>query len=292
MQPQIRTCIASDGYKLHYRHWTPPGAEVNASILALHGIQSHSGWFTYSSRRLCEAGFEVSFLDRRGSGMNEPARGHAASDGQLVDDVVQMLTSIREQSAGIAPGKPVILLGVSWGGKLAAVTAAQRPDLVDRLALLYPGLRARVRPRWDQNLMLTLAGWLGIRNRRIRIPLDNPALFTSDPGWQDFIRSDPLALHEVSTSFLLANRGLDKALESVPDAVRCPVLALLAGDDQIVDSRATREFVSRFASTDAVVSEYPGARHTLEFEPVREEAVGELIRWLNCAAPPPQEIAN
>lgn len=280
MHPQIRTFIASDGYKLHYQCWIPAGRPA-ASVVALHGIQSHSGWFTHSSRRLCEAGFEVSFLDRRGSGMNEPARGHAASDRQLVDDVVQMLTSIREQSAGSTPRQPVILLGMSWGGKLAAVTAARRPDLVDRLALLYPGLCARVRPRWDQKMMLALAGWLGIRNRRIRIPLDDPALFTSDPGWQDFIRSDPLAVREVSTSFLLADGELDSALKTVPEAVRCPVLALLAGGDQIVDSRATREFISRFASTDAVVIEYPGARHTLEFEPIREEAVGELIRWLS-----------
>ena len=59
MHPQIRTLIASDGYKLHYRYWMPLGVRPAASVVALHGIQSHSGWFAYSSRRMCEAGFEV-----------------------------------------------------------------------------------------------------------------------------------------------------------------------------------------------------------------------------------------
>src|SRR5262249_10341015 len=154
--------------------------QARGSVVALHGIQSHSGWFAYSSRRMCEAGFEVLFLDRRGSGMNEPARGDAADDGLLVRDVTQMLSEVRSRNDRCAPRRPVILLGVSWGGKLAAVTSARNPELVDRLALLYPGLCSHVRPRWDQNLLLALTARLGFRGRRVAIPLDDAALFTSD----------------------------------------------------------------------------------------------------------------
>src|SRR4029079_15352538 len=111
---------ASDGYRLHYRHWEPAGAP-RATVVALHGIQSHSGWFTYSSEGLAKAGYEVCFLDRRGSGMNEPARGHAESHGRLVNDVVEFLEKVSERDMRSTP-RPVILLGVSWGGKLATIT--------------------------------------------------------------------------------------------------------------------------------------------------------------------------
>ncbi|MGE5192419.1 MAG: alpha/beta fold hydrolase, partial [Deltaproteobacteria bacterium] len=232
--PVIRTYAASDGYRLQYRHWEPPGPR-RATVVALQGIQSHSGWFTYSSGRLAEAGFEVCFLDRRGSGMNDPARGHVGHYGRLVSDVVEFLEEVRSRRPTRAP---VILLGVSWGGKLATVTAARRPDLIDGLALLYPGLQARVRPRWDQNLRLSLAERLGIREKRIRVPLDDAALFTGELRWQEMIRSDPLALHDVTVSFLLANRDLDRQLPSCPAAIRCPVLAMLAGRDEIIDNAA------------------------------------------------------
>jgi alpha-beta hydrolase superfamily lysophospholipase len=279
MRPRIRTYTASDGYRLHYRHWEPE-AGPKARIVALHGIQSHSGWFTYSSRRLCEAGFEVLFLDRRGSGMNEPARGDAASDAQLVDDVTQMLVRVGERSGASDSRRPVILLGMSWGGKLAAVTAARSPDLVDQLVLLYPGLCAHVHTRWDQNLWLAMASRLGMRGRRIRVPLDDAALFTGDRVWQDFIRTDPLALRDVSVSFLLANRRLDRALPQLPAVIRCPLLAMLAGRDEITDNEATKRYLSKFTASRSTVIEYPAARHTLEFEPDREKFVNDLVGWL------------
>jgi alpha-beta hydrolase superfamily lysophospholipase len=73
---EIRVYEAADGYRLHYRHWQPE-RRTRGRIVYLHGIQSHGGWFTASSERLCKAGFEVLFVDRRGSGFNTQQRGHA-----------------------------------------------------------------------------------------------------------------------------------------------------------------------------------------------------------------------
>lgn len=278
--PVVRSFRASDGYRLHYRHWSPPGP-VRGEIVALHGIQSHSGWYEFSSRQLCEAGFEVHFLERRGSGMNEAARGDALHAERLIYDVIQFLAEVRGRRATAPPSVPLILQGVSWGGKTAVVAASRRPDLVDGLALLYPGLCPRIGPRPHQRLQLRLAECLGIRRKRVPIPLRDPALFAGDPYWQEYIRQDPLALHAVTVQFLLANRELDRLVRHAPEHLHVPTLLMLAGRDRIIDNSRTRRYFARCRSLHRVQIEFPEAQHTLEFETGREQIVRQMLQWLH-----------
>ncbi|QDT49507.1 Phospholipase YtpA [Symmachiella dynata] len=279
-QPAIEFFTASDGYRLHYRRWRAAHDKPRGTIVALHGIQSHSGWYTASSRQLCEAGYDVLFLDRRGSGLNERSRGDALHADRLLNDVAQFLQWVRftNDRGGQAP---VILLSVSWGGKLAALTAARRPELLDGLALLYPGIRARIRATATQNLKLSLADIGGAQKKRVPIPLQDPSLFTTDPDWQTYISSDPLTLRDVTVGFLLANRQLDRQLLDAPECIVCPTLLMLAGQDRIIDNRATRGYFLRFASEKRKLIEYIDAAHTLEFEPNRDETVRDLLSWID-----------
>jgi len=270
----------SDGVELAYRHWIPSAAP-RGYVVALHGIQSHSGWYEYSSNRLCDAGYEVRFLDRRGSGQSGGPRGHAVHADRLLNDVAEILAEvcwIRDRSA---PGVPVILLGVSWGGKLAAVLAARRPELLDGLALLYPGLCARVRTRWYHRGILRMAQALGAGPKPVRLPLEDPALFTGDPAWQEFVRNDPSALHAATVSFVNASVSLDEEVKTCAGAISHSTLVMLAGRDEIIDNRATREYLNRIAVEHLEVKEYPEARHTLEFEPNRDEIFTDLVDWLH-----------
>ena len=84
------TFTASDGYSWHYRRYYPPGVPL-AEVVCIHGIQSHAGWYEHSCERLRGAGLAVSFLDRRGSGLNEEQRGDAPSFRRLLDDLVEFL---------------------------------------------------------------------------------------------------------------------------------------------------------------------------------------------------------
>lgn len=281
MDPEIRQFVTSDGYRHHYRFWCPGESKPKGYVVALHGIQSHSGWYEYSSGRLCEAGYAVCFLDRRGSGLNQQQRGDVLHYRRLVNDVAQVLAEVRCRRNREAPVSPVVLLAVSWGGKLAAVTAAQRPELIDGLALLYPGIRSRIGPNWRQRLLLWLAGRLGVRERRVPIPLDDPALFTGEQEWQDYIRNDALSLKEATVSFLLADRQLSHMATLASESIRCPVLLMLAGKDQIIDNAAMQQYFAGMASHNRKLLVYPETQHTLEFEPDREQFVDDLIDWLN-----------
>jgi alpha-beta hydrolase superfamily lysophospholipase len=275
--------VASDGYPLHYRHWRPQ-SKPRAYVVALHGVQSHSGWFTYSSGRLCADGFDVRFLDRRGSGLNSTDRGHVVHADRLVNDVAQFLTGLQWERDREAPGCPIILLAVSWGGRLAAALCGRRSTLIDGLALLYPGICTRFRPRIHHKCLLRLAHGCGRERLLVQIPLDDPQLFTAEPDWQEFIRHDPLALHQASVGFLLASDQLQREALAAAHTLGGPALLMLAGRDQIIDNRATLDFVARCRSADFTVVQYPDASHTLEFERDREPFVADLIGWLEGVA--------
>jgi acylglycerol lipase len=266
----------SDGYELAYRLWRPAGPP-RAVVVALHGIQSHSGWYGYSSTRLAEAGYTVAYLDRRGSGMNGAFRGDAPHADRLINDVVQFTQHLSRIGLD---GRARILSAVSWGGKLAAAVASQRPELFDGLVLLAPGLCPHVRANAVQRAALRFGNATGAERRAVSIPLNDAELFTDVPAFQAFIRNDPLALRHVTVRFLQASREIDERFRRDVAAVRCPVLLMLAGRDRIVDNLATRRLVASFGSPAICIRSYPEACHTFEFDRQRHVILEDLVEWL------------
>ncbi|MER3415639.1 MAG: lysophospholipase [Gemmataceae bacterium] len=270
---QVRTFGASDGYCLCYRHYAPVGSAW-VRVVCLHGIQSHSGWYDYSSRRLAAAGCDVYYLDRRGSGLNFAARGDAPGMRRLLLDVAEFIGA-RQAEVKL----PVVVCACSWGGKLGAALCRFRPGIADGLVLICPGFFPRVRPSLVQRLAIVAASLLA-PGRRFTIPLTDPALFTAVPRWQEYIARDPLALHRATARFLRTSFLLDRDVRRVPRYVTVPTLLLLAGQDRIVHNDRTAQFVRSFASADTTIHVLPHAHHTLEFEPDPEVFIAVLLDWL------------
>jgi alpha-beta hydrolase superfamily lysophospholipase len=271
------TFPASDGYRWHFRRYAPD-APPRGYVVFLHGVQSHAGWYEHSCRVLAANEFAVSFLERRGSGRNQQARGDAPSFRRLLDDVAEYLDLVR------MPGStaPRILAGVSWGGKLAVALQGRHPGLTDGLVLLCPGFFPRVRPSLRERLTILWAR-LTRPSRLFPIPLGDPELFTATPRWLQFLRDDPLALHQATARFLVESVRLDYYLRWAPRYVSMPTLLLLGGRDRIIHNEPTREFVERFAGEKLII-EYPEAHHTLEFEPDPGVFLADLLSWLNHRA--------
>ncbi len=280
---EVRRFRTSDGQLLSNRHWRPTG-EPRACVIALHGVQSHSGWYGYSSRAMAESGIDVRFLDRRGSGLNDRNRGHATSAHRLIEDVAEFARDIVANRPAREASVPIYLLGLSWGARLAASVCAQHPDLFDGLILLYPGLCTQLQPTRLQHGLLRLVRRLGGGRRRVSIPLD-PGQFTTDPNWQSFIANDPLAVRQVSVSFLLESERLMHTAVGGLEQFTFPRLVMLAGEDEIVDRAQTDRLLSRLPSARLRIIEYPQARHTLEFEPCRERFVRDLVNWIESMLP-------
>lgn len=270
---------AGDGYRWKYRRYLPTGTP-RARIVCLHGIQSHGGWYTHSCTELSKAGYQVDFLDRRGSGLNEAARGDAPYFRRLIDDVAEFIQHLRKSDAE----RPVFLLAISWGGKPAVSLQKRHPGLVNGLLLLCPGLFSQVRTPFMQKARIAWAR-LVAPARRFPIPLNDPELFTSTPRWLDFLRNDPLALHDATARLLVESLRFDIYLRRCARHVRVPTLLLLAEQDRIIDNAAVRRYVEGCATTDRKIIEYPGAQHTLEFEPEPERFLADMQQWLAAHVP-------
>ena len=269
--PTTHTFPASDGYVWHYRRYLPEGVP-RGSVVCIHGIQSHGGWYTASCEYLARAGYRVDFLDRRGSGLKSQARGDAPSFRRLLAD-------IREFVAAEHPDRPH-LVGISWGGKLAVALEHFWPGLVRSLVLVAPGLSSRVGPSAVQRLRI-LASRLFAPQRLFPIPLNDPALFTATPRWQAFLRDDPLSLREATARLLVESARLDFVMRRAVRSVRLPLLLLLAGRDRIIDNAKVRAALERCPTTIRRAIEYAEAHHTLEFEEDPTPTFADVRAWLD-----------
>jgi alpha-beta hydrolase superfamily lysophospholipase len=280
----------SDGYEAFARYWpsdadtsagrdaaqrdTPPGA-----VLHFHGIQSHCGWYTETARAINEAGFAVLQPDRRGSGRNLRDRGHAESAQQLIDDAVTAANDLRRR-AGV---ERVHIIGVSWGGKLAAAMHATAPQLTKSLTLVAPGIFPIVDVSATEKFRI---GWSMVANprRHYDIPLNDPELFTDNPERIRFLEEDELQLHQATAGFFLASRRMDKIWPKMAQAPAVPLHVFLAGDERIIDNEKTREFVRGLDWPRRHVTMYDRSRHTIEFGSDREQFIEDLRSRLGDTA--------
>jgi alpha-beta hydrolase superfamily lysophospholipase len=270
--PRFDFYTARDGRRLAVRVWNsvdPPRARV----VFLHGVASHGGWYTRSSHFLSTVGFEVHFLDRRGSGVNTEGRGDVDRYETWVDDVGTYLEQIGKS-------RPVILCGISWGGRLATAVARQHPGLIDGLALLCPGLYSHFEPKVLQRVALGRPLPRKVKSRRVKIPLVQAPLFTDTPRWRDYVATDPLTLREVTVRFAQADHNLAEVARDSAEYLHAPTLLMLAGRDRIVANPPTRAFLNRSAATHKTLIEYPNGAHTLEFEADPDRYFADLADWI------------
>ena len=273
-RPSAEIQRASDGYPIHSLVWSPAG-ETLGRVVVVHGVQSHAGWYHNLGRTLAGLGYETHFPDRRGSGSNELDRGHADSPKRLVDDLAERLRALREADKTT----PVALAGISWGGKLALLAAADHPELVDAVALICPGLHPRVDVSTADRLRIAWAFFTD-RRKTFPVPLSDPALFTASPEGQRFIANDALSLRRATAGLLATSTFIDRRLRKAPGRVRAPALLMLAGQDRIVNNQKTLDDFRRLASPQTHVIEYPEGHHTLEFDPDPGLYAGDLAAWL------------
>lgn len=265
--------ILPDGYGAYARYWSPPSPR--GAVLYHHGIQSHCGWYGASAERLAQAGYAVLQVDRRGCGRNEQDRGHAESADQLIADALAGRDELTRR-CGLADHH---IVGVSWGGKLAVAVYVTDPARVKSLTLVTPGLFPQVGVSKAQMAKIGFA-MLYEPHSLFDIPLNEPERFSSDPRWQEFFKTDALTLRQCTAGFYLASRRMDRIISRLGETDPVPIHLMLAGDERIIDNNKTRAYVTDLAWRDTRITDYPAARHALEFD-VPDQFLADLTSFIN-----------
>jgi acylglycerol lipase len=280
--PELHTWNMSDGYALRGRVWRP-AANTRGAILYLHGIQSHGGWFEWSASLLAAAGQAVILPDRRGSGLNAPARGDTTNWRRWLRD----MDEIAKWALAEFRVPRMALVGVSWGGKLAVAWAAENPERVGSLLLIAPGMFPAVDVGWIDRVRIGVA-LITRPNKLFPIPLSDPALFTANPAGQQFIAADEEKLTQATARFWYASLCLDQRLLRLRrGTLAVEATMVLAGQDRIIRNVPTEAWLQKVNAGRVAVRRFEAASHTLEFE-AEAGAFGEFVSgWGERLAAPP-----
>ncbi|MCB1196024.1 alpha/beta fold hydrolase [bacterium] len=271
-QPVFHTIAMTDSYPLVCREWKPVGT-VRGTIVCLHGIQSHGGWYDESCLRFAQRGYRVIFIDRRGSGLNTVKRGDTPSWQILIRDVESVIGYFNTPL-------PITLLAISWGAKLAVLIAHCPYPWLSKIVLLTPAICARVGYSKQEKIQIARAVFSRRAEHMFPVPIPGPSYFTHTKKWQDYIAADPNTLTTCTARFLYETNHINRLIHA-PHPIQYPAFMLLAGDDKIVDNGRMRAYFSRyFSSPYNHCKMYEGCAHTLEFDNAELRFVDDIIGWI------------
>lgn len=270
------TFTASDGDNLAVQEWpVAEGLPLRGAVVLVHGLGEHAGRYEALANRLNEWGFAVRGYDQCGHGESGGERGGVPRTSRLIDDLGDIVDSTRQR---LPPGVPLILLGHSLGGLVAASHVAKAGSPVDGLVLSSPAFSTRLSRL--QRFLLQLLPRLA-PNARVGNGLD-PHWLSRDPEVVRAFRADPLVHDRISARLARFIVRSGPWLLARARRWNVPTLLMYAGADRVVDPAGSRAFAT--AAPPHLLTErcFPDLYHEI-FNAADPEPVFQALRqWLDA----------
>ena len=250
--------------KLAARAWAPTGGEPTWLAVLAHGYGEHLGRYHHIAENLVNAGAVVYGADHRG-------HGHSSGERVLIDDyagVVEDVHRVVAQARTAYRTLPLVLIGHSMGGLIAARYAQVYPDRLQALVLSGPVLG-----RWT-----TVEQLLAVEEIP-NTPID-PATLSRDPAVGEAYNADELVWHgpfKRATVNALATE-MERGL-TAGSIGSLPLLWVHGSDDRLVPVDDTKVGIESLAGEDFTARIFPGARHEVFNETNRTEVLAEVTRF-------------
>jgi alpha-beta hydrolase superfamily lysophospholipase len=258
------------------REWPRSGGSGSgdgepAAYVALlaHGYGEHIGRYDHVAAALLRHGAAAVY------GPDHMGHGKSAGERVLVEDYEEIITDLHtvERDARAAhPDLPVVLIGHSMGGLIAARYAQRYGSGLAALVLSGPVLG-----KWTPVISLLELDEIP------HIPIDVSTLSRDEEVGRVY-GEDPYVWHGPFKRTTIA--ALGRCLETINEGGRLgalPTLWVHGEDDQLVPIPETRYGIERIRGDDFAEIVYPGARHEVFNETNQAEVLGDVTDFLDRA---------
>ncbi|MET7733269.1 lysophospholipase [Streptomyces sp. NPDC005402] len=254
---------------LTVREW--PREHPRYVALVVHGYGEHAGRYEELAGVLVAHGAAVFGPDHT---------GHGKSAGERVliedfEDVVSDVHAVADLARGAHPGVPLVMVGHSMGGLIAARFAQRYGTELAALVLSGPVIGA-----WE------LPGALLALDEIPDTPI-SPASLSRDPEVGAAYRADPLVWHGPMKRPTL--EAFARTLQTVSrggDVGPLPLLWLHGDDDRLVPLPGSRVGVEAIKGETYVERIYAGARHEVFNETNRAAVFADVTDFLDDVLTP------
>ncbi|WP_210543152.1 alpha/beta hydrolase [Rhodoferax sp. PAMC 29310] len=268
--------VARDGENIAVQDW-PLAADVpnRGTVLIVHGLGEHAGRYDAVARGLNDSGFVVRGYDQYGHGRSGGPRGALTSATRLLDDLADLVDDTRGHMPASAP---LILLGHSMGGLVAAQFVAHQIRPVNALILSSPALDAGL--NMVQKALLAVLPKIA-PDLRIGNGLTH-SFISHDPAVVAAYKADKLVHDRISARLALFIAEGGPAVVAQASKWKTPTLLLYAGEDRLVNPAGSRSFAAAAPQNVVTTQCFDALYHEIFNELKSGPVFVALKRWLDA----------
>ncbi len=249
------------------RSWSDPAATPRYVAVLVHGYGEHIGRYGHVAEALIDNGAVVYGLDHLGHGRSGGERVLVSNFEDVVADVDQVVDAAR----AAWPDLPVVMIGHSMGGMIAARYAQLHRDKLRALVLSGAAVGK-----------LELLGQLLTLDEMPDTPLD-PEILSRDPAVGAAYAADELVWHgPFKRPTVAAMVATMAAIDEAGSLGDLPLLWVHGAADQLVPIDGTRGGIERLRGATFRKYEYPGARHEVFNETNSAEVLGDVTGFIDA----------
>lgn len=272
MHENIFEFITTDGTVLKAVAWDN-GGSPKAILAIIHGHGEHKMRYKHVGKHFANSGYLVISMDNRGHGESLGKKGHSPSHDQLVDDVEELLATIRSTHNDI----PIILYGHSMGGNIVANYVLKRKTSeLKGVILTSPMFKlAFDPPKWKVSLGNMMANiWpsliqpTGLETKHISTDLEEVKKYEQDT-----------LIHDKMSAGLFT--GLMEAADwavSHANELTLPTLVMHGTEDHIISHEGSKMF-SKNAGNIVSLKLWEDMFHELQNEKEKEKVLDYMLNW-------------
>ncbi|KAJ3692377.1 hypothetical protein LUZ60_012727 [Juncus effusus] len=274
------------GLEIFSKSWLPEASRIKALVCFCHGYgDTCTFFFEGIARKIASEGFGVFAMDYPGFGLSEGLHGYIPSFDDLVDDVIEHFSKIKENPE--YKQIPCFLFGQSLGGAVSLKIVFKQPNVWDGAILVAPMCKIAddVVPPWALQQILILVSKVLPKSKLV------PQKDLADLAFKELKKRDQCKYN------VIAYRGKPRLgtavqmlrttqeIESRLEEVTLPIIILHGEADLVTDPSVSKALYEKAKSLDKKLCLYKNAYHSLlegEADDDIFRVLDDIISWLNA----------